>query len=177
MGGKSMELAPVIGNIASLVLVPIVIGQIVRPAVRNAAMTFAPRMRTASSLLILMMVYTAFAGSVAKGTWDGLGAPAIIGALVGSCVILAITMAGAWWGSGIARFGEPDRVAVFMCGPQKTLGAGVPMAQLIFAGNPALGLILLPVLIYHPLQLLVGAWFIPRLKTRLAAAAASQVAD
>ena len=164
MGGRSMELAPVIGNIASLVLVPIVVGQIVRPAIRATAAALAPAMRTASSLLILMMVYTAFAGSVAKGSWNGLGAAAILGALAGSCVILAITMALSWLGSRLAGFGREDRIAAFMCAPQKTLGAGVPMAQLIFAGNPALGLILLPVLIYHPLQLIVGAWFIPRLR-------------
>jgi sodium/bile acid cotransporter 7 len=51
-----------------------------------------------------------------------------------------------------------------MCAPQKTLAAGVPMAQLVFAGHPGLGLILLPVLVYHPVQLIVGAWLIPRLR-------------
>jgi len=44
---------------------------------------------------------------------------------------------------------------VMFCGSQKTLAAGIPMAQLIFAGHPAMGLILLPIMIYHPLQLIL----------------------
>jgi len=42
------------------------------------------------------------------------------------------------------------------CGSKKTLASGVPMAQLIFGATPALGLILLPLMIYHPFQLAVG---------------------
>jgi sodium/bile acid cotransporter 7 len=41
------------------------------------------------------------------------------------------------------------------CGSKKTLASGVPMAKLIFGANPGLGLILLPIMIYHPLQLVI----------------------
>jgi sodium/bile acid cotransporter 7 len=44
---------------------------------------------------------------------------------------------------------------VMFCGSQKTLAAGIPMAQLIFAGHLGMGLILLPIMIYHPLQLIL----------------------
>jgi sodium/bile acid cotransporter 7 len=49
-----------------------------------------------------------------------------------------------------------DRIAVVFCGSKKTLASGIPMAHLIFGANPALGLILLPIMIYHPLQLAIG---------------------
>ena len=49
-----------------------------------------------------------------------------------------------------------DRIAAVFCGSKKTLASGVPMAGLIFGANPAIGLILLPIMIYHPLQLAVG---------------------
>lgn len=166
MGGGSMELAPVIGNIASLVIVPLVIGQMVRPAIRAAADKAAPAMRIASSVLILMMVYTAFAGSVAKGVWSGLGAGELAGAVLGSIGLFGLVLALVWTTTRAAGLGPADRIAALMCAPQKTLAAGVPMAQLVFAGNPGLGLILLPVLVYHPVQLIVGAWLIPRLRDR-----------
>jgi len=38
----------------------------------------------------------------------------------------------------------------------------VPMAHLIFGANPAIGLILLPIMIYHPLQLLAGGMLAQR---------------
>jgi sodium/bile acid cotransporter 7 len=43
------------------------------------------------------------------------------------------------------------------------------MAQVIFRGYPGLGLVLLPLLIYHPLQLVVCGWFAGRWGRRAAA--------
>ncbi len=54
------------------------------------------------------------------------------------------------------------------CGSKKTLASGVPMARLIFAGHPGLSLILLPIMIYHPLQLLIGGWLAARFAERAA---------
>lgn len=169
-GGHSFELAPVIGSIATLVLVPFVIGQMVRPAVRALATKMVPVMRGLSSVLILFMVYAAFAGSVAKGVWAGLGAGALAGAIVGSIGLFGAVLGIVWTTTRAAGLGPADRIAALMCAPQKTLAAGVPMAQLVFAGHPGLGLILLPVLVYHPVQLIVGAWLIPRVRDGLVGA-------
>lgn len=169
MGGRSMDLAPVIGKIASLVLVPLVIGQIVRPAIRSTAAMATPAMRMISSVMILFMVYTAFAGSVAKGVWLGLGAAPILGAFLGCCALFGLVLGIVWWTERKAGLNPADRITAIMCAPQKTLAAGVPMAQLVFAGHPGLGLILLPLLVYHPLQLIVGAWLIPGLRAGIEA--------
>lgn len=167
LGGRSLELGPVVGKIASLVLVPLVVGQIVRPAIRATAVALTPGMRIASSVLVVLMVYTAFAGSVAKGVWAGLGAGAIAGAVAGSVGLFGLVLGIVWWTTRSVGLGPADRIAALMCAPQKTLAAGVPMAQLVFAGHPGLGLILLPVLVFHPVQLIVGAWLIPRLRGRV----------
>jgi sodium/bile acid cotransporter 7 len=60
-------------------------------------------------------------------------------------------------------FPVEDRIAAVFCGSKKTLASGVPMAQLIFGANPGISLILLPIMIYHPLQLIIcgglaGRW-------------------
>jgi sodium/bile acid cotransporter 7 len=77
--------------------------------------------------------------------------PAAIGiaVLFGAAVLLTEVLARAL---GLQR---PDLIAARCCAPQKTLASGVPMAKIIFGAHPGLGLILLPVLLYHPLQLLV----------------------
>jgi sodium/bile acid cotransporter 7 len=64
----------------------------------------------------------------------------------------------------------PDRVTAVFCGSKKTLASGVPMARVLFGQNPSLGLILLPLLIYHPLQLIVGSWLASRFGQRTAQA-------
>jgi solute carrier family 10 (sodium/bile acid cotransporter), member 7 len=54
-----------------------------------------------------------------------------------------------------------DEVAVVFCGAQKSLVTGVPMANALFAGS-AMGVVLLPIMIYHMLQLFVCAWLARR---------------
>jgi sodium/bile acid cotransporter 7 len=54
-------------------------------------------------------------------------------------------------------FNREDRITAIFCGSKKTLASGVPMAKLIFGAHPAIGLILLPIMVYHQLQLLVCA--------------------
>jgi len=43
------------------------------------------------------------------------------------------------------------------CGPQKSLATGIPVAKVLFAGDAGLGLVVLPLLVYHQVQLLAGA--------------------
>jgi sodium/bile acid cotransporter 7 len=59
-----------------------------------------------------------------------------------------------------------ERVTALFCGSKKTLASGVPMARLIFGAAPDLGLILLPIMLYHPLQLVVGGWLAGRIARR-----------
>ena len=63
----------------------------------------------------------------------------------------------------LLKFNREDRIAAVLCGSKKTLASGVPMAHLIFGTTPSLSLILLPIMIYHPLQLIIcgviaGRW-------------------
>lgn len=164
VSGQSIALGPVIANIAALILVPLVFGQMVRPAIRAAAAAARGTMRNLSSLLILMMIYAAFAGSVTKGVWSGLGGLPILGTIVGSCALFVLVVWIVRATSRAVGLNPADRIAALMGASQKTLAAGVPMAQLIFSDNPALGLILLPVLVYHPVQLIAGAWLVPRIR-------------
>jgi sodium/bile acid cotransporter 7 len=74
-----------------------------------------------------------------------------------SVVILALALGVTAWGAKTLGFNREDRIAAIFCGSKKTLASGVPMAKLIFGAHPAIGLILLPIMVYHQLQLLVCA--------------------
>ena len=60
-------------------------------------------------------------------------------------------------------FNREDRIAILFCGSKKSLATGVPMANILFAGHPALGMIVLPVMLFHQLQLMVCAVLAQRL--------------
>jgi sodium/bile acid cotransporter 7 len=72
---------------------------------------------------------------------------------------------------GVARasgFCREDEVAAVFCGSQKSLVAGIPIASVMFPST-ILGVVVLPIMIYHPLQLVVGAWLARRYANQLAA--------
>ncbi len=105
---------------------------------------------------ILLLVYTSFCESFKQGVWWGPGAWQV-GLVAFMCAALFALVMG--FTSAAARalgFSREDKVAAIFCGSKKTLASGVPMAQLIFGAHPGLALILLPIMIYHPLQLMVG---------------------
>ena len=86
--------------------------------------------------------------------------------LAGSVVIFVVATGLVELLSRLLRFNRPDRIAASFCAPQKTLASGVPLAKVIFGAHPGLGLILLPIMVYHLLQLLVcgylaGRWARP----------------
>jgi sodium/bile acid cotransporter 7 len=90
-----------------------------------------------------------------SGMWQQQGNSVILTALLGSAILLAIIL---WMTTRTARalkFSPADEIAAVFCASKKSLAAGAPMAALIFGANPGLGLILLPIMIYHPLQLIV----------------------
>ncbi len=63
------------------------------------------------------------------------------------------------------RFDRPSRAAILFCGSVKSLASGAPMARILFPGAAA-GIVLLPVMIFHIAQLVVGAWIAARLSAQ-----------
>ncbi len=164
--GERMDVWPLIGQIAWLVLAPLLAGQLLRLVARRRIDAHKTKAGNLNSLLVLFIVYTAFCGSVKDGVFLEHGwRPALV-ALTGSLLLFAIVMGLVELAARLVRLPEEDRIAAWFCAPQKTLAAGVPMAKLLFTGNPALGLILLPVMFYHPVQLLIGGLLVNRFKRR-----------
>ena len=106
---------------------------------------------------VLLVVYTAFSAAVIDGLWSRV-APATLCALLGLMVLLlAFALVLTTWASRRLGFSRADEIAIVFCGSKKSLASGVPIANILFAGNPALGMILLPVMLFHQLQLMACA--------------------
>lgn len=154
-GGRTLPLGPVILEIVLLLLVPLAAGQALRPWLRHWADARKPRLANVNSGIVLFIVYAAFASSVQAHVWERYGAHLMLLAMAGVVLLFACVMGAVWGTIRAARLDDADASAALFCASQKTLAAGVPMAQLIFGAHPGLGLILLPVMLYHPLQLMV----------------------
>ena len=155
-GGQGGPLGPVVMDLVRWLLLPMAVGQACRPWLAAWAARQKARLHIADRLVILLIIYTSFCNSVQNGLWQGRGWSLLLLTL-GVCALLFTTaMLLTAWVSRMLGFDWPDRITAMFCGSKKTLASGVPMANLIFAGQPVLGLVLLPIMVYHSMQLLVS---------------------
>ncbi|EDY81713.1 Sodium Bile acid symporter family [Verrucomicrobiia bacterium DG1235] len=162
-------LSSLIAKLSLLVLLPLVLGQLIRPFVREWALASKKLFKRLSNSFIVFIVYAAFCQSVSNGIWADIGAGAVVSTLLFTLLFLLLFSTVVWYASPIASSKMPERIAAFFCGSQKTLAAGVPMASILFATLPGtsefqtIGLIILPLMCYHPLQLLLAGGISPYL--------------
>jgi sodium/bile acid cotransporter 7 len=143
-------------KIVSQLLVPFALGQLLRPWIGG----FVTKHKQVLGLLdkgsILLVVYTAFSGAVVAGVWSMLSGWDLA-ALAASCVVLlALVLSVTWFVATRLRFAREDRITIMFTGSTKSLATGVPMATVIFAGAGA-GLVILPLMLFHQLQLITCA--------------------
>ena len=149
-------------RIISILLLPFIAGQFAQKWLRPWALANKPLVTMMDRTTICIAVYTAFSAAVVAGIWDQLQAQelAIIFALL--AVIMAFAFGGGWYLGKALGLERGDRTSMlFACG-QKSIAFGAPLAATLFPPAMA-GMVLVPILIYHTVQLIISAWIAPQL--------------
>lgn len=154
-GQGGIDLGPTLLNLSLMLLAPLVLGQIARPWLGSFLIRHKRYTNILDKSVILLLVYAAFCNSMQSGLWEQQSGSVLITAFLGSALLLTVVLLLTTRITRWAGFNHGDEVAGVFCASKKSLAAGAPMAALIFGHHPALGLILLPIMIYHPLQLVV----------------------
>ncbi|MYU51452.1 MULTISPECIES: bile acid:sodium symporter family protein [Streptomyces] len=104
---------------------------------------------------ILLVVYSAFSTGMVQGIWHQIS-PLRLLCLVGvEAVLLAAMLTCTSYGSKKLGFSRGDRIAITFAGSKKSLAAGLPMASVLFGAQA--GLAVLPLMLFHQMQLMVCA--------------------
>lgn len=161
--GQAQPLGPVVWDLVRWLVLPLVAGQACRPVLGMWAERNKRLINVVDRGTILLLVYTSFCDSFRNGVWLGHGVGTLALVLGIALVLFTLAMTAMAFMATALGFSREDRIAAMFCGSKKTLASGVPMAKLIFAAQPGLGMILLPIMIYHPLQLIIcgalaGRW-------------------
>ena len=141
-------------QITLLLLVPFIFGQLLRPFIFPQMRKFPSVVKVFDQGSILMVVYGAFSSAVVAGLWQQVSGITLIYLTLACSVLLTIVMLLALYLPKWLGFNQADQITIFFCSSKKTLASGVPMAQILFIGQP-LGMIVLPIMIFHQIQLMV----------------------
>lgn len=136
-------------------LLPFLAGQLLRP--RLGWVLRRPAMLTAVDRgSVYLVVYAAFSAGVVQGIWNGLSVKDLLATVAVCAALLAVVLCATALGSRWLGFTRADRIVMTFCGSKKSLATGLPMASVLFAGH-AVGLIVLPLMLFHQIQLITCA--------------------
>ena len=145
-----------VGAIMLQLLAPFVAGHLLRPWLASWVEKRRALLRYTDQGTVLLVVYGAFGASVSEGLWRNTPLGALLAVVLVSVVLLAIAMPGITWLARRLGFSREDEIPIVFCGSKKSLASGVPIAKVLFAGG-SLGAIVLPIMVYHQIQLIVCA--------------------
>ncbi|WP_432547260.1 bile acid:sodium symporter [Kineococcus sp. SYSU DK004] len=154
--------ASAVGRIVLQLLVPFLLGLLLG----RWSGAWVRRHRRPLSVLdravVVAVVYAAFSRGVVSGAFAEVGTGELAVVLGCCALLLGAALALTWWLPRLWRAARPQRTTLLFCGSNKSLATGLPMATVLFDPH-VVGLLVLPVIVYHPLQIAVCSVLAPRL--------------
>jgi solute carrier family 10 (sodium/bile acid cotransporter), member 7 len=152
-GGASLN---GIGSIALHLLLPFLAGQALQSRIAAWMRRYARSVSLVDRASVLLMVYGVFSAATLSGMWSQIPASSLLMLAIIDGVLLATMLASTTLAARRVGLSREDEIAIVFCGSKKSLVTGIPMANTLFAGA-SLGLVILPLMIYHQLQLMACA--------------------
>lgn len=154
-GGASVSAKSILEIVVQLLL-PFLAGQLLRSKLQRV-LSHTTLTKVVDRGSVYLVVYAAFSAGMAEHIWTGMRVADVL-AVVGVSVVLLAVVLGVTAAAGrLLGFDWADRIVIIFCGSKKSLATGLPMATVLFAGHPV-GLIVLPLMIFHQIQLITCAW-------------------
>jgi solute carrier family 10 (sodium/bile acid cotransporter), member 7 len=152
-GGASLN---GIGAIVLHLLLPFLAGQALQSRMDAWMQRHGREVTLVDRASVLIMVYGAFSAATISGAWSLIPASSLFILAAVDVALLATMLAGTAFVARRLGFSRADEIAIVFCGSKKSLVTGIPMANALFAGAP-LGLVVLPLMVFHQMQLMACA--------------------
>jgi sodium/bile acid cotransporter 7 len=136
-------------------LVPFAAGQLARPWIGGFITRHRLVLKCVDYGSILLIVYAAFSEGVVNGIWHQVDAMQLARLGLIDAALLAIVMTILTFASRRLGFSRADEITIVFCGSKKSLATGISIATVLFAGH--VGLAILPMMLFHQIQLMVCA--------------------
>ncbi|XP_072718223.1 sodium/bile acid cotransporter 7 isoform X2 [Ciconia boyciana] len=163
---SSVPFTSIFSQLFMTVVVPLIIGQIVRRYIKDWLERKKPPFGAISSCVLLMIIYTTFCDTFANPNIDlDKFSLIIIVFIIFSVQMSFMFLTFLFSTRNNSSFTPADTVAIIFCSTHKSLTLGIPMLKIVFAGYEYLSLISVPLLIYHPAQILLGSLLVPTIKS------------
>ncbi|WP_194774544.1 bile acid:sodium symporter family protein [Pararhodonellum marinum] len=153
----AFDLGPTFVKLILQILLPVLVGLYFHQYLGSWVGKHSRSLKNFDQAIILLIVFSAFSESFEQKMFEGQSAFQLI-SLGFSMLLLFLFMFMVMYLLAKAfAFKREDLITLVFCGSKKSLVQGAVMGRVMFPDPVVLGVILLPLMIYHALQLIVGS--------------------
>lgn len=165
-GGESLDLKQVTIDLVIQVILPVGVGIMLYPYLGKFVAKTGKLLNRFDQSVILLIVFMAFAESFTGGFYDEVNTSML---LIVTVAMLALFLASYFSITKLCNFFNfpiEDTITAAFCGSKKSLVHGTVMSNIFFRGSANIGIILLPLMVYHTLQLVAASMIAQKLAKR-----------
>ena len=152
-GGRGFGV--VLLSLTAQAILPIILGVLANRRWGEFSRRNEKRLRKFDQATIVLIVYTSFCNSFAEKMFDGLSGGTLLGLSLGMVALFFVVFGIVYVVCRALRFSREDAVATLFCGSKKSLVHGVATSRVILSAPNMAGILILPTMIYHALQLII----------------------
>ncbi len=152
-GGRGFGV--VLLSLTAQAILPIILGVLANRRWGEFSRRNEKRLRKFDQGTIVLIVYTSFCNSFAEKMFDGLSGGTLFALSVGMVALFFVVFGIVYVVCRALRFSREDAVATLFCGSKKSLVHGVATSRVILSAPNMAGILILPTMIYHALQLII----------------------
>jgi len=164
----NVPVGSILQTLTITVVIPLAVGQYARSHLKKWMEETKPPLSQIGSFMLLLIIYSTFCDTFSTETSQikaqDLLIVGIIIFVIQTSFLYLIFQATSAENMGYTK---EDTVALMFCSTHKSLTLGMPIMKIIYAGDPILPFISIPLLIYHPTQILLGSVLVPFVKSWL----------
>ncbi|GFS29644.1 glycosylphosphatidylinositol anchor attachment 1 protein [Nephila pilipes] len=164
-GSGDVPIWSAILQLSLTVVFPVVVGQGSRMIIGYILPKYKFFLSVTGNFLLLLIIYTTFCDTFSSHN-EAFTLSTVIITTITVILLQFILLGLAFYVSTsfLFRFTPEDIIAVLYCSTHKSLTLGFPMLKVLYANQAQFILISFPLLVYHPMQILIGSFLVPFLQ-------------
>ncbi len=161
------DVSSVVIKSALQVLLPAIIGMLLHKRFGALAQKNSKRLKLFDQSIILLIIYTSFSHSFAENLFDGFAISTLLLLMLGMLLLFLAVLGITYGVCKLLGFAIEDSITVMLCGSKKSLVHGTVMSKILFPNSTIMGIIIMPLMLYHALQLIASSIIAQRLAKRM----------
>jgi sodium/bile acid cotransporter 7 len=141
------------------IILPLITGMLLYSKAGKTISHYKTAVKRYDQSIILLIIYTSFCDAFKNNLFSDYSFLFIISIILFLLLIFFANFRFIGFLSNRLHFNREDRITAMICSSNKSLVHGTVIAKILFAGNLSLGIYLLPLMMFHPMQLFIVSYF------------------